>query len=193
MIIPDQDWAAMWAPYDEDTYRQAATWIKAGQRVLDIGAGDLRFARRLTAQGCRVIAIDNQWSILMRSLQDGPLPSGLLAVCADARGFPFPSGMDTAVLLMRHCMDFGLYVRKLREVGCLSLITNARWGMGVEYVPLEPATPTLDAASTIGWYACLTCGKIGFQASDPNAIDDSVLDQTLNIEACPVCQGFTSQ
>ncbi len=39
-------WEAMWAPYDEATYGAALAQIAADDVVLDIGAGDLRLARR---------------------------------------------------------------------------------------------------------------------------------------------------
>ena len=40
-------WEAQWAPYDDDTYARALDFVPPGAVVLDIGAGDLRLARRL--------------------------------------------------------------------------------------------------------------------------------------------------
>ena len=93
-----------------------------------------------------------------------PLPANLVAVVADARTEPVPAGVTVAVLLMRHCTHYALYVEKLRAAGCRRLITNARWGMGVEVIDLGPGVP-FDSVG-IGWYACRRCGAVGFAGDD---------------------------
>jgi hypothetical protein len=61
----------------------------------------------------------------------------LVVIHGDARYVAFPNGITTAVLLMRHCTHFDLYVKKLQAVGCRTLITNARWRSGVEVIDLH--------------------------------------------------------
>ena len=51
------DWEGTWAAYDEDTYAAALALVPPGAVVLDIGAGDLRFARRLAARARLVYAV----------------------------------------------------------------------------------------------------------------------------------------
>ncbi len=179
------DWAAMWAPYDECTYREALAYLCPSQTVLDIGAGDLRFARRAAALGCTVIAVERQAGVVQRGLSAGPLPDGLRVVLADARTWEFPP-VDRAVLLMRHCADFALYVHKLRACGCEALITNARWGMGVECIPLGPGAPY--SAHRAGWSACVRCGALTFIPGDPALVPPDVDVWVTNVEGCPCCE-----
>jgi hypothetical protein len=179
------EWSAMWAPYDGATYRDALAYLEPGWTVLDIGAGDLRFARQAAALGCRVIAIERQPDVLARGLRDQPQPSGLSTICADARRWPFPESVDAAVLLMRYCVDYALYVKKLRAVGCPILITNARWRLGVERVPLAVAPPYRPRR--VGWYACVRCGATGFTPGDPERLTLSVESVVHNVEGCPAC------
>ena len=73
-------WEALWAPYDEDTYQQALSFVPEGAVVLDIGAGDLRFARRLAARARVVYAVERN-----RALLTGPVPANVRVVSADAR------------------------------------------------------------------------------------------------------------
>ena len=182
---PVEDWGALWAPYDEATYRAALAYIQPGWVVLDIGAGDLRFARRVAAMGCRVYAVERQPDVGWQGLKRGLPPARLSIVIADARQWPFPSGLDAAVLLMRHCADYALYVRRLREAGCPRLITNARWRMGVEEIPLAPARPFREGR--IGWYACVRCGQVGFIPGDPDDLTPEVINSYNNVEGCPAC------
>jgi hypothetical protein len=182
---PQPDWAALWAPYDEDTYQQALIHLRPGDHVLDIGAGDLRFARRAAAHGCTVIAVEMRADVLARGLADGGIPPQIKAVHADARAWPFPPGIDAAVLLMRHCVDWALYVEKLRGAGCPLLITNARFGLGVEAVPLGQGEPW--SAARVGWSACVRCGAVMFIAGDAAAAPPDVGEHVTHVEGCPRC------
>ncbi len=174
------DWEAAFAPYTEDTYRAALEMIAPDDVALDIGAGDLRFARRAAARARRVIAIERRAELLT-----GACPPNLAVLCGDARTLPFPSGVTVGVLLMRHCRCFRRYAAKLRAVGCQRLITNARWGMDVECVSLAPQ-PHFDSAEP-GWYACL-CGAVGFKPGPPEAITLETLQLIQSLETCPACQ-----
>ena len=174
------DWEGMWAAYDEDTYAAALSFVPPESVVLDIGAGDLRFARRLAARARGGYAGDRR-----PEQRGGGAPDNMQVVCADARDWPFPSGLDVAVLLMRHCAHFDLYRRKLVAVGCRRLITNARWGMGVEYIDL--ATPPRPyGALAVGWYAC-RCGLTGFCAGPPEALTSTALETVVEVDDCPEC------
>jgi hypothetical protein len=179
------EWSALWAPYDAATYRDALAYLEPGWTVLDIGAGDLRFARQAAALGCRIIAVERQPDVLARGLHDQPGPGGVSVICADARRWPFPEGLDAAVLLMRYCVDYALYVEKLRAVGCPALITNARWRLGVERVPLAVAPPYQPRQ--MGWYACVRCGNTGFTPGDPDDLTLSIENVVHNVEGCPTC------
>lgn len=192
------DWESLWAPYEEEIYEEILARLRRGERVLEIGAGDLRLARRMAARGCAVIAVERQWALLAQGLRalgispgalrwEQPLvlhEGSLVLVWADARTWPFPPA-ESAVLLMRHCTAFPLYIRKLRAAGCRRLFTNARWRMGVEEVDLAPAAPFEQIPW--GWYAC-RCGAVGFREGPPERIDASVLEQVWEVETCPACQ-----
>lgn len=176
-------WEAAWSPYDEDTYRFVLDHVGPGDVVLDIGAGDLRLARRLAAVARRVIAIEINPAVL--ALASPERPSNLSVLCADARYVPFPLGISVGVLLVRHCEHFRLYVDKLRAVSCRRLITNARRGMGVEVVDLGPAPSFAEARA--GWYAC-ECGAVGIvpeSRPDDFATPDDLIPQ--EVECCPNC------
>ena len=177
--LTDSDWEAAWAPYDEATYRAALAFLRPDDVVLDIGAGDLRFARRAAALARRVIAIEQRPERLA-----GRHPCNLTVICDNALTWPFPPGLTVGVLLMRHCRHFAHYIARLRGVGCRQLITNARWGMGVECVSLAPQ-PSF-AASGPGWYACL-CGAVGFKPGPPESITPIVLQRVHALENCPAC------
>jgi len=177
--LSDREWEGAWAPYDDATYRAALLFIQPDDVVLDIGAGDLRFARRAAQRARQVIAIEQRLDLLT-----SPYPPNLLALCGDARRTPFPRGITVGVLLMRHCQHFAMYARKLRAVGCRRLVTNARWGMDVEAVALAPQPP-FDSAAT-GWYACL-CGAVGFKPNVPEQLDDAALNTVAQVESCPAC------
>jgi Ribosomal RNA adenine dimethylase len=175
------DWEVWWAPYDEATYQAALAFIRPGDVVLDIGAGDLRFARRAAAQARHVIAIERNPALLRSVAHKNPR---LTVICADALTAPLPRSATVAVLLMRHCQHFAEYVGRLRGVGCRRLITNARWGMGVECLSL--ARQAVFEAAAPGWYACL-CGQVGFKPCPTEWITTDTLQRVQALEECPAC------
>jgi hypothetical protein len=180
-IIP-VDWEALWAPYDEATYGAALAFLEPGDIVLDIGAGDLRFARRAASCVQKVFAIERDPEVLGQV--SGVMPKNLEVVCADARTWPFPHGITVGVLLMRHCRHFQDYVTRLRGAGCQRLITNARWGMDVESIALAVQAPYSNAPP--GWYAC-ACGAVGFKDAAVEEIRTEALDTSRSVEDCPAC------
>lgn len=181
MALDESEWEAMWSAYDEETYARALAFVPHGAAVLDIGAGDLRFARQLAGRARVVYAVERRHELI----DDAPRPPNLIAVCADARQWPFPPGIDTAVLLMRHCRHFALYRRKLQAAGCARLITNARWGMGVECIDLR-ARPLDYAALPLGWYAC-RCGATGFRPGPAEQLSAELAEAVFEVTNCPEC------
>jgi hypothetical protein len=180
--VQDLDtWEIRWAPYDEVTYQTALSYVRADDVVLDIGAGDLRLSRQMARIARYVFAIEMAPNLLSGG---PPWPDNLMVVCADARCIPWPNCVSLGVLLMRHCTHVGLYVARLRVVGCRRLVTNARWRMGVELMDLRPrvAWDTMD----IGWYAC-TCGQVGFIPGSPDQLTEERVEQVAEVEACPAC------
>jgi SAM-dependent methyltransferase len=177
-------WERLWAPYDEQTYRQVLLWLNPADTVLEIGAGDLRLARLMAAKARRVYAIE-----INRSLLGGqfPLPHNLTVMGGDAYRLPFPTGITAAVLLMRHCLGFAALFEKLRYVGCRRLITNARWRVGLELISLE-RSPVPYPAATLGWYAC-RCGAIGFIPGPPDALTPQIEAAVQEVVDCPACAG----
>jgi hypothetical protein len=174
------DWEAAWAAYDETTYRAAFDLIEPDDVVLDIGAGDLRFARRAAQRARSVIAIERRADVLNDSR-----PDNVVVIRGDAVRIPFPAGVSVGVLLMRHCRHYAEFARKLRAVGCRKLITNARWGMAVELVALD--TQLDFEAAAPGWYAC-GCGAVGFKACSPEQLTVAILARTTNVSTCPACR-----
>ena len=184
MMLPALDpWEARWAPYAEADYLSVLAALRPDDVVLDIGAGDLRLARRMAGVVRRVIAWERQADLLARATR--PFPPNLLVQAVDARVEPIPDGVTAAVLLMRHCQHYALYVARLRAAGCERLITNARWGMGVEVIPLTPGLPFAEAGS--GWYACRRCGAVGFIGEDAVGLDDRAIEEVQDVEGCPQC------
>ena len=177
-------WEAQWAPYDDDTYARALDFVPPGAVVLDIGAGDLRLARRLAERARVVYAIEQHAELIAGE----PLPPNLVAICADARAFPFPANIDTAVLLMRHCRHFALYQEKLEAVGCARIITNARWGMDVECIDL-PTRPLPYDDLAMGWYAC-RCGATGFRPGPPERLTNHAAETIVEVYDCPECKHY---
>lgn len=175
------EWESRWAPYDEPTYQAVLSYIRPEDVVLDIGAGDLRLARRMAAMARHVYAIEMQPDLLAHQ---GPLPANLTVLCADARSIPWPRGITLGVLLMRHCAHVGLYAARLRAVGCRGLITNARWRLDVERMDLGLRLPW--AKVEFGWYACL-CGQTGFVAGPPELLTEARMFQVSETENCPAC------
>lgn len=182
--LTDADWETAWAPYDNGTYHAALDLIHSDDVVLDIGAGDLRFAHQAAARARRVVAIEQRADLLSGSLK-GPRSSNFAVICGDALAVPFLSGVTVGVLLMRHCRHFADYVARLRAAGCMRLITNARWGMGVECISLAPQ-PSFPSVA-LGWYACL-CGAVNFLPGLPEAITSTLLQQIHSVEFCPACR-----
>jgi len=177
-------WERLWAAYDEPTYQDVLQAIEADDVVLEIGAGDLRLARRIAEKARRVIAWEIQPDLLAQ--QAARLPENLTAVCTDARFEPVPAGVTAAVLLMRHCQHFDLYVKTLRMSGCRRLITNARWGLDVEVIDLQ--TPRrLYAAAPMGWYACW-CGQTGFKPGRVEMFTPEMETAVHEVIDCPNCR-----
>lgn len=177
------DWENLWAPYDEQTYTAVLDQISPNDIVLDIGAGDLRLTRRLAARAKAVYAIEQRPDLVDN--QAAGLPANLEVIIGDARQRPFPTNITAAVLLMRHCTHLQLYWNKLRGVGCSTLITNARWGLGVEIIDLNaPRLPFATVA--LGWYAC-SCGATGFVPGPPAALTSANAEILHEVSTCPHC------
>lgn len=176
-------WESIWAAYDETTYQTALSYIQPRDIVLDIGAGDLRLARRAANMARHVYAIEIQPTLLV---DQPPLPPNLTIIQGDARYIDWPHGITLGVLLMRHCTHLSLYAARLRASGCSRLITNSRWGMDVELMSLRPQAtwPSVE----IGWYACL-CGQTGFIAGLPEKLTEADIWRVTEVENCPDCLG----
>lgn len=181
MVQPLETWESRWAPYDEATYQAVLAEVRADDIVLDIGAGDLRLARRMAAIASWVFAIEARPELLA---QQGPLPANLTVMPGDARQLLWPSRISLGVLLMRHCTHVGLYAARLRAAGCRRLVTNARWGMAVEVMSLGPRAAWADV--DLGWYACL-CGQTGFVPGPPERLTAERIEQVTEVESCPAC------
>ncbi len=178
------DWEGWWSAYDEATYKAVLAAVGPQDTVLDIGAGDLGLALRLAGRARRVYAVEVNPPLVAAALNHigYALPRSLVVICANALDVPFPPDVTVAVLLMRHCRHFAAYVARLRAVGCHRLITNARWGMGVEVVDLQAALPWESFAG--GWYACL-CGAVGYR---PPAAEAVAPDDPVTVASCPACR-----
>ena len=179
-----RDWERLWAPYDERTYGEVMEAVQTEDVVLEIGAGDLRLSRRLAEMAQQVIAWEIQADILAR--KGRKLPPNLKVYHVDARQAPVPTGVTTAVLLMRHCLHFHLYANKLHIAGCQRLITNARWGMGVEVIDLQ-VPRMLYAAAPMGWYACW-CGATGFRIGPVEYLTPELETAVHEVIDCPACR-----
>lgn len=180
------DWEYHWAVYDEETYQSTLDFISPDSVVLDIGCGDMRLSRRMAQVARKVYALEQNFDVLRLGLSPGePLPGHLLPVCADARTLDFPADVTVAVLLMRHCTHFQLFADKLRSVGCKYLITNARWGMGVECISLQEQGVSF-AQVELGWYACW-CGSAGFKSGPADKFLPELDAVTFEVINCPEC------
>jgi hypothetical protein len=169
------DWENAWSPYDAQTYADALAALDAKDIVLDIGAGDLRFALQAASRVRQIFAIEQRAELLPNAL-----PENLRVACGDARQVEFPQGITAAVLLMRHCQHFKLYCEKLERVGCKKLITNARWGMDVEVIDLT--APRIFYSELVGgWYAC-GCGAVGYKVEL-----EKISDVLFEVMDCPCC------
>jgi hypothetical protein len=181
------DWEMLWAPYDQPTYQAVLELLTPDDIVLEIGAGDLRLAIQIAKVTQKVFAIEIQKPLLDRAINSAsePLPSNLTILSGDACSLPFPSGIKTGVLLMRHCTHFHLYINKLKSAGCQRLITNARWRMGVEMVSVQGARSSFDKVP-MGWYACW-CGAVGFKSGPAGQFTPEQEAIVHEVNNCPQC------
>lgn len=177
----------MFAPYDPSTYQAVLALLKPQDIVLDIGAGDLQFSRRMARGTRKVYAVEVNTLILQQGLDSSATcPDNLIPIPADARKLDFPTGITVGVLLMRHCTHFRLYSAKLRLAGAGRLITNARWRMDIEEINLQTQGSSFNSIG-MGWYAC-SCGATGFKTG-PMERWSSELDQvTHEVMDCPQCR-----
>src|ERR1043165_8759298 len=107
------DWEAMYAPYNPSTYQAALALLRPQDIVLDIGAGDLQFSRRMAQGTSKVYAVEVNALVLQQGLESSAArPDNLIPIEADARTLDFPTGISVGVLLMRHCTHFLLYSEK---------------------------------------------------------------------------------
>lgn len=181
--IPPNAWEWVWAPYDRVAYQSVLDSLSADDIVLEIGAGDLRLVQLMAPRVRFVYAIELQEEIAFRSTEH--LPDNCRLIIGDARKEPFPKGITTAVLLMRHCTHFQLYWQKLSAVSCKKLITNARWGLDIETINLRCIRLPFSALQ-IGWYAC-QCGHTGFLPGPPEKLNDDLMNTIREVENCPRC------
>jgi len=189
------EWEFCWAPYDLPTYKLVLDQLFSKDIVLEIGAGDLRLARKMAALTRKVYALEINRSILDNGLITAtPLPWNLIPIWADARTFDFPFDITSGVLLMRHCTHFQLYAEKLRDGGCRRLITNTRWGMNVEVIDLQAARIPFEKVE-LGWYACW-CGAVGFKPGPAEKITsetEAIIHEVINCPNCEQSQFLTSR
>jgi hypothetical protein len=177
-------WERMWAPYDESIYGRVLGWLHSSDVVLDIGAGDLRLARRMASRVRHIYAIDLNRELA--AMVAPPLTTdNLTVIWGDAYQVPFPTGITAAVLLMRHCQGFSKLLAKCRYVGCQRLITNARWRVGVELIDLQEH-PTPYSAAGLGWYAC-QCGATGFLQGPAEMLTPRIESVAQEVIDCPAC------
>jgi hypothetical protein len=181
----ENSWESLWAPYDESTYQAVLSEIRSEDTLLEIGAGDLRLARRMAAIAQQVYAIEIQKAVLEKALPAASLPHNLELIHADARTIVFPPGITTAILLMRHCTHYELYVKKLQAAGCNRLITNVRWGNHVEVIELNLPHQSFEELA-IGWYACL-CGAAGFKTGPLELLEAEWVCNITEVRDCPRC------
>ena len=188
------DWEKLWAPYDEPTYQAVLEQVRPEDVVLEIGAGDFRLARRLANQCRLVYAIELNRQLITLAppapathhQPEGERNSRLKIIWADATTYPFPQGITLGVLLMRHCRHFHILAGKLAAAGCRRLVTNARWGMGVEVVDLLETRPAYSAVP-LGWFACW-CGATGFKPGPPEKVTARLLETVHEVGDCPACR-----
>lgn len=178
-----QDWEAMWAPYAEPTYQTVLAHIQPTDRIIEIGAGDLRLARRMAKVAIKVYAIEKNPLVLAGAAR--PLPDNLIVLQGDARILEFPPDVTCGVLIMRHCMHFQQYAEKLRRCGASRLISNARWRYEPEVIDLQ-ARRLSYVNFEMGWYACW-CGATGFKIGSTDKINADLLETVHEVQGCPRC------
>jgi hypothetical protein len=180
------DWEAAFAPYGDETYQFVVERITPQDVVLDIGAGDLRLARRLATFAQHVYAVEKNAAVLPQPDQLS-WPDRLSIIHEDALTWKYPADVTVAVLLMRHCTreHFSQIVQRLTtETQCQRLLTNARWKMNVEEVQIRSGE-AYDP-DRVGWYAC-RCGAVGFTPGDPQTITARLLADVSEVVSCPAC------
>jgi hypothetical protein len=186
-----EPWERLWAPYDEPTYQSVLDKILPTDVVLDIGAGDLRFARKAARISRRIYALEIRKDLINSACMIGSLPDNLIIIQGDARRLSFPPGITCGVLLMRHCTHFALYVEKLKAAGATRLFTNARWGFGVETVWLRSRGSEYSQIP-LGWYAC-KCGQVGFKPGPVALLAGEAETKVHEVVNCPGCEpGLTA-
>ncbi len=179
-------WEASWASYDEATYLEVLAQISGKDLVYEIGAGDLRLSIRMAAIARSVHAVEIQKPLLDQAIIiREALPANLFVHHGDARSMPVPPGTTVGVLLMRHCTHFQLYAHKLKEAGAQALVTNARWKLGVERVPLQEKRLLFDDIE-MGWYACW-CGAVGFKPGPAEKLTPELEAARYELATCPQC------
>ena len=177
----------MYAPYDQSTYQMVLDVLRPDDVVLDLGAGDLRLSRQMARIVRKVYAVEINASVLDQApASSDPWIGRVIPICADARTFDFPSDVTIGVLMMRHCLHFGLYFAKLQKSGTHRLITNARWHMSVETVDLQKERVSLQKIG-MGWYAC-RCGGIGFKEGPAEQWTMEMDRMIHEVEDCPQCR-----
>jgi hypothetical protein len=191
MIMPftlsDAEWEGMWAPYDSGVYDKVLEQIRPQDVVVDIGAGDLRLARRMAAVARQVIAIEQNPEIIASGASASiPLPKNINVICADALEAPLPTYVTIGILLMRHCTHFRQYAEKLRRAGAMRLVTNARWHLDVETIDLQARCIAYRDAP-MGWYAC-GCGAAGFKTGPADSWTEAMDADVYEVDACPQCE-----
>jgi len=179
-------WESWFAPYEREVYEFVLERLQPEDVVLDIGAGDFRFALAAAKRAQRVYAVEVYPPLVTDFLarHGADLPRNLQVVCANAIDLPFPADATVGVLLMRHCQHFGLFFHKLQAVGARRLFSNARWKSGVEEIDLLAPRQPVDRVPP-GWYAC-ACGAVGFKA--PPHPEDDWEEAIHEVSSCPQCQ-----
>jgi SAM-dependent methyltransferase len=183
-----KEWEAAWAPYDEFTYQAVLNYIRSRDCVLEIGAGDLRLAKRLAGVARLVFAIEINPKVLARAVQ--PLPDNLVVMLGDALNLEFPIGISCGVLMMRHCLHFHQYAQKLKDCGATRMISNARWRFDPEEIDLNCDRLSYGQMD-MGWYACW-CGATGFKAGPVEKIGPEMFERVFELSDCPRCTSSMS-
>jgi hypothetical protein len=178
-----EEWEALWSPYGESAYQAVLAHIQPTDSILEIGAGDLRLARRMAEVAFTVFAIENNPRVLSNASR--PLPDNLVVMQGDARLLEFPSGVTCGVLLMRHCLHFSQYAQKLRDCGATRLISNARWRYEPEVIDLQSRRLLYERLG-MGFYACW-CGATGFKEGPVEKLTSDMLEKVYEVKGCPHC------
>lgn len=158
--------------------------------VLEIGAGDYRLARKLADKCQFVYGLELNPNLVRRARAELEIDN-LAIIEGDAYSSWFPDDISMAVLLMRHCRQFGLLAAKLVESGCNRLVTNARWGMGVEEIDLTKPRVSYSEVD-LGWTGCW-CGAINFVEGPAQLLFAARESQVIEVYDCPNCANGRSE